>query len=48
MEDVDLTSVSNQLGTAVLRASSGAVVKATGDLRDSPVLPTIYRIVQVL
>eukprot|EP00953_Heterococcus_sp_UTEX-ZZ885_P004353 2856-Heterococcus_DN1.PRE.4 len=32
MDTVDLTQVANQLGTAVLKASSGVVVKATGEL----------------
>jgi hypothetical protein len=51
LESVDLTQVPNQLGTAVLKASSGAVVRATGDLAaqeaSASVLATLYRIVQV-
>ncbi|KAG5179999.1 hypothetical protein JKP88DRAFT_70829 [Tribonema minus] len=48
MENVDLTQVPNQLGTAVLKASTGAVVRATGDLasQESSVIATLYRIVQ--
>jgi hypothetical protein len=50
MDTVDLTQVANQLGTAVLKASSGVVVKATGELagpEGEAKLATLLQLLQV-
>jgi hypothetical protein len=50
MDAVDLTQVANQLGTAVLKASSGVVVKATGELagpEGEAKLATLLQLLQV-
>jgi hypothetical protein len=50
MDAVDLTQVANQLGTAVLKASSGVVVKATGELAGpdgEAKLATLLQLLQV-
>ncbi|CAN0303342.1 unnamed protein product, partial [Phaeothamnion confervicola] len=46
-ENVNLKEVANQTGTAIVKASNGAVVKATGDLEgpEGPrAVATLYRI----
>jgi hypothetical protein len=49
--DVDLEQIPAQLGTAVLDAMQGEIIKATGDLKGDMgeiACKNIYRILQVL